>query len=730
MQPRCTAPARLLALSIILLTISLLGCSSITGRLDEALYPASPSEPAITATAQPTDTLAPTITDQSATATQVAATPTGSPSLTPAATSQSAVPATATPQPGDGQSLVYALNGSLYSGDAFGADPVQLAVLPQLDAWAFDGGRLAMTGGAVVDWIDLTTGQARTARIEAQPEYADVRWGVAGRALLHIALVTDPAAPASGRSIELRAFSADDGGVLGQARIPDAHSLSVLRYDEQQGRVVVLLQPEAFDQVAWVDLATGELAGTFPAQGAGEAALSPDGRYLLAEQFPESGAALALYNLSGHSSPRVWQHPAGAHSVYHRWSPDGHYVAYLLREGSTFAAESTRGLGVWVLDVETMQAQRILDDESLASLLVGWTPDSDYLLGHHREQGTDSYYYVVRPDGGDRRILPVPPDAEILGWMPFDDSPIRVEIDPWRARFLSAAVAPDTTAAGAVIADLIGEWLVAGVGGQDPAPKLEAYLQEAGWPASAEQPLVRDVGDGTLVVSLASMVYVVESHGAQAVARGDVTLDARRVGDDLGLITAVESDGVLQPTYTLLRRQPDGTWMMVWMPQGQRDWIATDGTIRFIGQGLDALEVTGSSFGLDVGEQAVFDECHACVHRHLVGTWERNGDTYVRRSQLPATAETAEALWELTERTPYAILNEVLRRGRLHLPADELVDPATMAQLAGYGLLDTQVRLVCDEELTDGVRLRDAAGAHHYLAQVRDGRLTAISEVQ
>ncbi len=40
----------------------------------------------------------------------------------------------------------------------------------------------------------------QAARIEAQPEYAEVRWGVAGQALLHIALIPDPAASASGRT--------------------------------------------------------------------------------------------------------------------------------------------------------------------------------------------------------------------------------------------------------------------------------------------------------------------------------------------------------------------------------------------------------------------------------------------------------------------------------------------------------------------------------------------------
>ncbi|MEM2142228.1 MAG: hypothetical protein QXQ81_03105, partial [Candidatus Thorarchaeota archaeon] len=41
---------------------------------------------------------------------------------------------------------------------------------------------------------------------------------------------------------------------------------------------------------------------------------------------------------------------------------DGRYVAYLLREGKTYADESAKALDVWVLDVTAMKAQKVLDE--------------------------------------------------------------------------------------------------------------------------------------------------------------------------------------------------------------------------------------------------------------------------------------------------------------------------------------------------------------------------------
>ena len=51
----------------------------------------------------------------------------------------------------------------------------------------------------------------------------------------------------------------------------------------------------------------------------------------------------------------------------------------------------------------------MLSPNSLSASLIGWTPDSKYILGYHRGVGDDAYYYTIQPDGSDRRILSLPP---------------------------------------------------------------------------------------------------------------------------------------------------------------------------------------------------------------------------------------------------------------------------------------------------------------------------------
>jgi hypothetical protein len=226
-------------------------------------------------------------------------------------------------------------------------------------------------------------------------------------------------------------------------------------------------------------------------------------------------------------------------------------------------------------------------------------------------------------------------------------------------------------------------------------------------------------------------IYIIEPQRAQVVASGHVVLDARLVGDDLGLVFGVLGDGPVQPTFALLRRQADGTWQTLWLPQGQRDWIATDGEIAFAGEGLDVLQVSGSSFGLDEGEDAAFSECRACPHRQLVADWVRQGDQYVRQTQLPADAPLADALWEMTQRTPYGVVYECIRRLRLDLPVDELVANASvLAKLRDFGLATPGLRLAPTEELADRVNFAELEGTRRYSALVQGGRIIYIEQSQ
>jgi len=371
-----------------------------------------------------------------------------------------------------------------------------------------------------------------------------------------------------------------------------------------------------------------------------------------------------------------------------------------------------------------------MEESGVSSSLVGWTPDGNYIVGYHRGEAEDTYFYAVRPDGGDRRILTIGKEAEILGWMPYMGETVapKVVIDPWRARFGRGM--GDTAATSWTVAQFVSEQSEAD--DETLSEQVKEYLVQAGWQFDRDGPSIQRLSESTFVAQLPPMeIHLLDAGQAQCVATGDLVLDARRESDDVGLIYGMLGpSSAVQPDFALLHRQTDGSWQPLWSPQGQRDWIATDGEIRFEKGELQRLVVIGSSFGLDRGEDQVFGECHACPHRRFVATWIRHGDAYVRQTDLPAEASLDEVLWEMTERSPYAILYECLRRLRSALPAEELVaDASVVAQIKENGLLEAGLRLIPDEEMADGVRFSDPNSQRHFQATVRGGRIVQIEMV-
>ncbi|MFQ6000271.1 MAG: hypothetical protein ACE5LG_01220 [Anaerolineae bacterium] len=149
------------------------------------------------------------------------------------------------------------------------------------------------------------------------------------------------------------------------------------------------------------------------------------------------------------------------------------------------------------------------------------------------------------------------------------------------------------------------------------------------------------------------------------VTEGDAILDARLVGDELGIIFASIGASSVNPYYLLLRGRETG-WERVWPTELEpRDdlWVATDGEISFASDDLSLLQVKGSSFLVDYPEE-IFFECHACAHRFFSALWERRGDEYVPQVTLPPDAPFYDRLWEITQPSPYASLFEFLRRLR------------------------------------------------------------------
>ena len=735
-------------LLFILALAAISGCSAVD-RLEGMLYP-SPT-PAPEQRAEPT--LAPaTPADVPAEGEPTAAKPTAT-AVADAepAEPEPTVPATSEPQPTGGvqpapsepvqtvdsdQHLVYAINSGIFRGDYLGAEPEEVASVLQLEAYDFFSGSLAIARGLDVEVIDLNRSLLQGIEVEVEGEvtYADVLWSTTGRSLLYVATVQDDAA-ATGRRVELRAL-AMDGAEFGRTTLDDATGANVLRYDDVQGQVLLipLGDSASFSRADLHDLATGEVVQTMSISGEGQAIASPDGRYLLTQWLaPDEGASVAVYDLSPDTqgTARQWKHPTqpgqeGTFGDSHVWSHDGRYVAYMLREGSI--SETPTSLGVWVLDVSTMEATEILVEDGVSSTLVAWSPDDAYIIGHRRSQEGDAFFYAVRPDGGERHILGLEPDSSILGWMTTVGEPVRrVVVDPWKLRFLDAA--GDAASVPGIVAEFVSA--EAELDSEALSLRVGGYLQQAGLSPELVQPTVMRLSEELSLAQLPDFaIYALDKGQASPLVRGDVLLDARLDGDAIGLVFGVVGASSVQPAYSLFRRNDEGAWTSIWLPQGQRDWIATDGEIRFAGEGTSVLEVRGSSFGLDLAEDQVFVECHACPHRWLTGTWVRTDDAYVRKTELPPDAALSDIHWEMTERDAYAIVNESLRRMRRGLPTQGLVTgTSVLEQARSLDLLEPGVRLIADIMDSDSVRFASGEEQAPFIASIADGQLVSIARV-
>ncbi len=186
------------------------------------------------------------------------------------------------------------------------------------------------------------------------------------------------------------------------------------------------------------------------------------------------------------------------------------------------------------------------------------------------------------------------------------------------------------------------------------------------------------------------------------VTDGDAISDARKVGDEMGIIFASIGASSVNPYYLLLRRVDPG-WEKVWPTELEpRDdlWIATDGEITFASDDLSLLQVRGSSFLVDYPEE-IFFECHACPHRFFDLLWERRRDRYLPQVTLPVDAPYYDRLWEITQPSPYASLFEFLRRLRAGDEAGAMQltsDPSVVEEAKALGVDDTTVTYMVEWE--------------------------------
>ncbi len=637
--------------------------------------------------------------------------------------------ATAIPKPSPSSwHLVYAHGSSIMVGDWLGREAFEIAQLPRPETFCFQDGRIASTRGRVVQLADLNISKLQTTLIDVPAEvlYSEMICGQQGNKFLWAGL-WEQGEGGAGRGVTLSVVT--DSGQQNPFDLKDAAGVRLLYYDDTHERAWILpiaQKGEGISSELWqYDTGTGQFVDSLPLQIGGEVQISPNGRYLATERQENARQQIIVVDLTAPAQPpKVWQHPEATHSVSHLWSPDSRYLAFLLRDGTDYE-EATQGLGVWVLDLETMQAQKLAEEDSLASRLLAWMPTSEWIAVYSRAGGDSPPFYLLGLDG-QTNPLALQEEDLLLGWSrsSFDQVSHKLVVDAWEIRFLDAVDNPDATAH--VVASWLHEHPSAAEG--QLQEQLRNLLNKTGWRTELTATTVKRLADDRFAVQLPPLgIYIMEGGTAQAVATGQVLLEARQEGDDIGLVYGMIGASGVQPMFTLLHKTTEGTWVPIWNPQGMRGWVTTDGEIHFVGEGLSTLKVVGSSFGMP---DTIFDECHACLHRKFVSIWVRRDKGYERLTRLEPDAPAEQVYWEMCERTPYALLHEAIRRLRAGQPLDELVeDEKVIDSMRAVGLDEPTLRLRAERETEDRVEFVTVEGGRRFHAIVRNDRIVLVEEI-
>jgi len=625
--------------------------------------------------------------------------------------------------------LVYLQDGTIYLADYWGNDARPVAEIGLASMVALWQQQLAYDDLAALCILDLDQGGVRKADLLSADPTSSFHfiWASDGRALIYALSREDSQAPTFGRFTDIGRVDVSDGQVRPLLTLHDLPGVALLNFDGPAEEFFLIPRggDPSFTEAWLYDALTGSKKATLEVDGDGTGIASPDGHRLLTTAFDDQTdtSQIRIYDLSDSaaSAPALFTHTPNTHGTGYFWTPDGIKVAFLLLDGRSYWDNVTRGLGIWVLDTTTMKTQQIADEGQLGSGPVGWTPDGEWIVCFHADPEGGSYYYALRPDGTDRHIMTLGPQVRLVGWVP---SALRlqptgvetprpqsalIEIEEvFRQALSDPSLLPEGAAAFLSLPEIISM-----DDGQATA-YLSSILTQAGWEFSVAVQgisLKRPASDLAVLKLPPNHIYLFWPGGWQRASVGDIIEDARLVNDELGIIFAHVGASSINPAFTLLRRQPAGGWESLWSPSGQREWICTDGSISFVGEGLSQLRLVGSSFALDSGKDEVFSECHACPHRTMVGTWERLGNEYVRRSSLPPDAPRAERLWEMTDPSPYASLYEFTRRLRFGDQGNArslATNDAVIEQALEYGLADENMHL--QVESVEGQTIRFLAG--------------------
>jgi len=584
------------------------------------------------------------------------------------------------------------------------------------------GSTLVTVRGHYIELVKLDSGAVSLVDTGVTDTLVDAQafWSADGSQIVYAGWVEpDPEADVATQRLVLCVLTAD-----GSISAPVAYSgppAMPLGYDDISARLLLWGPDTAIAglQLLAVDPSTGqhELVATLP--GVGELALGPNGSLAwLAQEHDRY--QLMTGSLDG-AATRALPLESGDFATQLTWSPNGRYVAFLLRKGELYDPEAqTRGL--YVLDTASALADGPLAEALPDARIVGWTPDSEQIL--LRNQSSDALYYESIDLEGVQRLLPLKGAATVLGWLAQPETPADAPaLDGWRGRFLSAAGDSEATAAAA--ASYISAYPKQSLA--ETAAQLRAYYVGAGWPDAERRVLQLD--DSLFALQAPPTNIVLATDGSYViVGQGETLRDARLDENAAGRrqVTVIYDSrvgGATQWAVSLLQ-ETDGAWEVVWQPAGHRDWVTTDGVVSFLGKGIATFQVEGTSLGLPAEP---FLECAECPLRQLTATWRLQGAAYVRDSTLTADAPLTAVHWEMTKRTPYALVYEAVRRVRAGEPFDELASSPAAQELLALELDDAGLRLVVTEVTDSAVTFGPADDPDRLRAIIRNGRIVEVA---
>ncbi len=353
------------------------------------------------------------------------AVPTDAPAPQPTAAPTSAPEPTAVPTAAPAANLnelTYVSQGGVYALPAAGGQPRRLADAPA-DALAVTlaGDALLVLRERSLERVPLSGGAARrVATLEGSIRFGVLVPAADGTTVFYAGRTDGNDARLFGETFVGR-YSVGDGTAtplltIGNGAEPLGLSAS--------GTELLLLprgQDPAFGGIQVVDLAGGTVVRTLTVEGEGNAALSPDGRYVIttvniesAEGSAPPSGGLRLYDLTS-AKPEAFTpldppRPAGVvRNVI--WAPDG--TGFYVAAGKGNIYELSESYGIWRYDLASGKPTQVSDANVVAySYIDGISPDGAMLLLRNPQGGA----MLVSTADGYATPIELAAEARVAGW--------------------------------------------------------------------------------------------------------------------------------------------------------------------------------------------------------------------------------------------------------------------------------------------------------------------------